>query len=94
MKTDPYCLPPGAERLVYDGRALDNEAEARQSALRCLSTLECTYCDVCQWVCPDMCITRDPDTGHINIDLEYCKGCGLCAHFCPKGAISMEVELG
>ena len=66
--------------------------QAREAAIRCLSTLTCTYCDVCQLVCPDMCITRDPETGHINIDLEYCKGCGLCAHFCPKGAIKMEVE--
>jgi Pyruvate/2-oxoacid:ferredoxin oxidoreductase delta subunit len=21
--------------------------------------------------------------------MEYCKGCGICAHECPKGAIRM-----
>jgi pyruvate ferredoxin oxidoreductase delta subunit len=26
------------------------------------------------------------------IDLKYCKGCGLCAHLCPKGAIAMVLE--
>jgi pyruvate ferredoxin oxidoreductase delta subunit len=23
--------------------------------------------------------------------MEYCKGCGICAHECPKGAIQMVV---
>jgi len=26
------------------------------------------------------------------IDLDYCKGCGLCAAECPAGAIAMEPE--
>ena len=45
-------------------------------------------------MCPDQCITRDPDSGDILIDLDHCKGCGLCAHFCPKGAMAMEIEQG
>ena len=28
--------------------------------------------------------------GEIVIKEELCKSCGLCAHFCPKGCISME----
>ena len=68
------------------------EKEAYLAAQRCLSGYECTYCEVCQLMCPDLCITRDEQSGHINIDLEHCKGCGLCAHYCPKGAISMELE--
>jgi len=67
-----------------------NQAEAEAS--RCLSSITCTYCEVCQLICPDMCITRDDATGRIFFDLEYCKGCGLCAHFCPKGAIDMVRE--
>jgi Fe-S-cluster-containing hydrogenase component 2 len=24
------------------------------------------------------------------VDKEFCLGCGVCAHFCPSGAIKME----
>jgi ferredoxin len=26
--------------------------------------------------------------------LDYCKGCGICASVCPKGAIQMVLEEG
>jgi len=76
------CKPPGNQAAET----------AQQRAFRCLSTVDCTFCDVCELICPDQCITRDPKSGDILIDLDYCKGCGLCAHFCPKGAIHMEPE--
>jgi len=31
-------------------------------------------------------------TGEIVIDLDCCKGCGICAFICPKGAIAMVLE--
>ncbi len=31
--------------------------------------------------------------GKIEIDRERCKGCLLCAHFCPKEAIAAGQEL-
>jgi 2-oxoacid:acceptor oxidoreductase delta subunit (pyruvate/2-ketoisovalerate family) len=66
--------------------------DAVRAARLCFSTVFCRYCDVCRLLCPDLAITRDPESGKIVIDLVYCKGCGLCAHFCPKGAITMVVE--
>ena len=30
----------------------------------------------------------------VEIDLTYCKGCGICAEECPAGAIGMEREGG
>jgi Pyruvate/2-oxoacid:ferredoxin oxidoreductase gamma subunit len=27
-----------------------------------------------------------------EVDLDYCKGCGVCAQECPCGAIKMEAE--
>lgn len=30
--------------------------------------------------------------GRIAIDETYCKGCGYCAEFCPKGCIEMESD--
>ena len=66
--------------------------EAAAQARLCFSTVTCRYCDVCRLLCPDLCITRDADSGKIVIDLQYCKGCGLCAHYCPKGAIRMVLD--
>jgi len=79
-----YCTPPGSPKRT--------RASMQAGAERCLATVSCTYCDVCQLLCPDLSITRSPETGRIEIDLAYCKGCGLCAHFCPKKAIEMVVE--
>ena len=81
------CKPRGGP-----GSVPRTEEEARREASRCLATLQCRYCNVCELLCPDQCITRDPKTGNILIDLNHCKGCGLCAHYCPKGAIHMELE--
>lgn len=27
--------------------------------------------------------------GEIVIDVDYCKGCGYCAHYCPKGCLEI-----
>jgi 2-oxoacid:acceptor oxidoreductase delta subunit (pyruvate/2-ketoisovalerate family) len=66
--------------------------EAIKEAQRCLGLRECESCEVCGFLCPDLCITRDEETGEIRIDLDYCKGCGICASVCPKGAIQMVLE--
>ncbi len=66
--------------------------EAIAQARRCLGADTCDVCDVCIRICPDLCITRHPETRRIVVDLEYCKGCGLCAEYCPKGAIRMVRE--
>jgi 2-oxoacid:acceptor oxidoreductase delta subunit (pyruvate/2-ketoisovalerate family) len=66
--------------------------QAVAEARRCTAASPCLYCDVCQLICPDLAIIRDPTTGLIAIDLAFCKGCGLCAHYCPRGAIRMVID--
>lgn len=68
--------------------------EAIKEAQRCLGLKKCESCDICSFLCPDLCITRDEKTGEVLIDLDYCKGCGICASVCPKGAIEMILEEG
>ncbi len=46
-------------------------------------------CQLCWAYCPDSCIGRG--VGPV-IDLEYCKGCGICAEVCPASAIEMVPE--
>jgi 2-oxoacid:acceptor oxidoreductase gamma subunit (pyruvate/2-ketoisovalerate family)/2-oxoacid:acceptor oxidoreductase delta subunit (pyruvate/2-ketoisovalerate family) len=50
---------------------------------------ECTACALCALFCPEGAITRTD--GHMAIDYDYCKGCGICEVVCPvRNAIAME----
>jgi len=54
---------------------------------------KCISCLFCWIYCPDLSIMVED--GKINgIDLDYCKGCGICANVCPEKvkAIKMENE--
>ncbi|MDX1674610.1 MAG: FAD-dependent oxidoreductase, partial [Longimicrobiales bacterium] len=62
-------------------------AEAR----RCFNCAVCNDCELCLIFCPDNAIRRRPGGG-FEVDLDYCKGCGLCAEECPRGAIVMTRE--
>lgn len=46
-------------------------------------------CQLCWVYCPDACVSRG--IGPV-FDLEFCKGCGICAEVCPTGAIEMQDE--
>ncbi len=46
-------------------------------------------CFNCWLYCPDCVVSK---TIPPKIDLEYCKGCGICAEECPVGAIDMVDE--
>lgn len=53
----------------------------------------CIDCKLCWIYCPDSSILLE--NGKVaGIDYKHCKGCGICAHECPKkcNAITMEKE--
>ncbi len=52
---------------------------------------KCIHCLICWIYCPDSAI-RTEDGKFFEFDYDYCKGCGICAHECPKDAIVMESE--
>lgn len=84
---------PQKQKIIFKALKLGfNEEVAMAEAKRCLSNFTCSYCEVCILLCPDLCITRNELTEEIEIDLNYCKGCGICACVCPKGAIKMIFE--
>jgi len=68
--------------LGYDPESATNEAR------RCLTCGTCTSCDNCLIFCPDGAIVRE-GAGY-RILHEYCKGCGICAEECPRGAIHIK----
>ncbi len=48
---------------------------------------KCTMCNFCWFYCPEGCIDRKGD--RMEVDMDYCKGCGICANECPAEAIKM-----
>jgi len=51
---------------------------------------KCVNCLICWICCPDAAIVRKEKWVEVNYD--YCKGCGICAKECPKEAIKMTEE--
>ncbi len=68
------------------------EENALFEARRCLSCGNCFECDNCYGVCPDNAVIKLGPGKRYRIDLDFCKGCGLCAKECPCGAIDMVPE--
>ena len=66
--------------------------EALFEARRCLSCGNCFECDNCFGVCPDNAVIKLGEGRRYRFDLDYCKGCGICAQECPCGAIDMVPE--
>ncbi len=46
-------------------------------------------CHFCWMYCPEATIKK---TIPVEIDYDYCKGCGICAYECPHNAILMVDE--
>ncbi len=70
------------------------EEMAVREADRCFSCGVCNGCDNCWVVCPDTSILRDQrKNGHYSVNLNYCKGCGVCVQECPTGCLEFVPEL-
>jgi NADPH-dependent glutamate synthase beta subunit-like oxidoreductase len=76
-----------------------SDEQAIAEAERCFNCGACIECDNCILFCPDIAVLRAPDGGEgagnapYKIDYEYCKGCLICVHECPRSAMSFE-EVG
>lgn len=92
-----------APKLPVEERGFDTEIEgdigrsaAMAEAARCMSCGNCLACDNCWTMCPDSAVLKTrknaADGSHYVFDLDYCKGCGICAAECPSGFIQMLPE--
>ncbi len=52
---------------------------------------KCIHCMRCVMWCPDICIPTK-NGKRLKANLDYCKGCGICAEVCPVKAIKMVKE--
>jgi Pyruvate/2-oxoacid:ferredoxin oxidoreductase delta subunit len=94
----PRAVQPQLEAARRSGtfdevvQGLD-ESSAEYESRRCLSCGNCFSCDNCYGVCPDNAVLKLGAPGErYAIDLDYCKGCGICVSECPCGAIEMIPE--
>jgi len=69
-----------------------DEGNALFEARRCMSCGNCFECDNCYGVCPDNAVVKLGPGKGFAFNLDYCKGCGVCAAECPCGAIRMVPE--
>jgi NADPH-dependent glutamate synthase beta subunit-like oxidoreductase len=73
-----------------------SDEQAVAEAKRCFNCATCIECDNCILFCPDIAVLRSPEGGPgigkapYKIDYEYCKGCLVCVHECPRSAMSFE----
>jgi NADPH-dependent glutamate synthase beta subunit-like oxidoreductase len=95
----PHAVRPrleGARRAsTFDEvvQGLD-ESTALYEARRCMSCGNCFECDNCFGVCPDNAVIKLGPGKGFEINLDYCKGCGICVSECPSGSIVMVPEKG
>lgn len=90
-------LPAGG-RIVEAGNSKEVKTGSWKSKKPVINKEKCIGCLRCVAYCPDMAIkvkeVADEKGGRKtvvdNIDLDYCKGCGICANECPLHAIEME----
>lgn len=93
----PHAVRPrleGARRAsTFDEvvQGLD-ESTALYEARRCMSCGNCFECDNCFGVCPDNAVIKLGPGNGFEINLDYCKGCGICVSECPSGSIIMIPE--
>jgi len=71
-----------------------DETTALYEARRCMSCGNCFECDNCFGLCPDNAVIKLGPGKGFQIDLDFCKGCGICAQECPSGSIVMTPEHG
>ena len=69
-----------------------DESNALYEARRCMSCGNCFECDNCFGVCPDNAIIKLGPGKGFEINLDYCKGCGICVSECPSSSIVMVAD--
>ncbi len=93
---DRHLGPPKRGKAATDRFAEVNLGLAAEAALaeaqRCLQCGVCNECELCLIYCSDVAIKRAHGEQRFDIDLDYCKGCGVCAAECPRGALTMIRE--
>ncbi len=57
-------------------------------------SLRCQHCDdaPCLYACLTGALSRDPESGVVDVDEDRCIGCWTCILACPFGALKLDTE--
>lgn len=69
-----------------------SERMVLEEAERCFRCGMCSFCENCYIFCPDSAVIKKDEQKLVEIDYEFCKGCGICAHECSSHFIEMTKE--
>lgn len=87
-----------AQDTCFEGGFLTQKNAGWRNIRPVVDAQKCTGCLQCYLYCPDGTIFKRADGApksevpSIAFDLDFCKGCGVCASVCKFGAISMQNE--
>lgn len=83
-------LPIGA-MIIEPGNSVEYNVTQWRVFRPQLDKNKCTKCGLCWIFCPEGAIFRNND-GSYEINLAFCKGCGICQRSCNVKAITMIKE--
>ena len=87
----PRELSEYPQGTVYPAGHLVEGCAAWRSVRPEIDHVTCTRCKRCWLVCPEGAMQQAAG-GRFTVDLEFCKGCGVCARECPRKALRMTKE--
>jgi len=82
-------LPIGGY-LLEPGSALKYKTGDWRAFRPIIDQKRCINCLLCWVYCPDAAIIRLEK--YVDVNYDYCKGCGICANECPVKCITMVEE--
>jgi pyruvate ferredoxin oxidoreductase delta subunit len=77
--------------ITEPGNAREYKTGDWRSQRPVVEKTQCIKCGVCWIFCPDAAIYKTGE-GTYQANLDYCKGCGICARECLTGCITMVEE--
>ncbi len=77
--------------ITEPGNATANKTGDWRSMKPTYTHSRCIKCGLCATYCPEGCIGPIAE-GYWEADMDYCKGCGICAGECWTKAITMVEE--
>ncbi len=88
---DPFTCPRSVLCKSEAGKTGDWRSSRPEIDLKkCIPSKSGKHaCHLCWMYCPEGIVKRSIP---VEIDYDYCKGCGICAEECPAKAIEMVKE--